>query len=128
MNSYARLPRVTDQLTGREGRGGRGEEGIIQTAVPMPPHPPYMAVVPTTVVGVDAEATATALDMVGIFKIKYKINIYAAIYCVKILVARNQKHYSAGVWTKRKIQQCPSMSASILTFLVAVSLSFCASA
>lgn len=61
MNSYDRSTRVTDQLTEREAREGK-EEAIIQ--MPMPPHPLYMSLAPTTVVGVDAEATATALDMV----------------------------------------------------------------
>jgi len=41
------------------------EEDITQMAVPMPPPPLYMAVAPTTVEGVAAEATATAPDMVG---------------------------------------------------------------
>lgn len=70
MNSYVRSPRVTDPLTGREEREGKEEEGIIQMAVRMPPPPLYMAVAPITVEGVGAEATATALDMVGTFKIK----------------------------------------------------------
>lgn len=61
MNSYDRSPRVTDQLTEREAREGK-EEAIIQ--MPMLPHPLYMSLAPTTVVGVDVEATATALDMV----------------------------------------------------------------
>lgn len=82
MNSYVRSPRATDRLTGREeregkegrgGREGREEEVIILTAVPMPPRPPYMSAAPTTVEAVGAEATATALDMVGTsdFKIRY---------------------------------------------------------
>lgn len=67
MNSYVRSPRATDQLTGREETEGREGEGIMQTAVPTPLHPLYMAVALTMVEGVDAEATATALDMVGAF-------------------------------------------------------------
>lgn len=62
MSSYDRLPRVTDQLTGREGKG---EEAIMQ--MPVPPHPPYMSLAPTTVVDAAVGATATALDMVGAF-------------------------------------------------------------
>lgn len=61
MNSCARSPRVIDQLTEREGRE---EEAIIQIAVPMPLRPRYMSLAPTTVGDVDAEATASALDMV----------------------------------------------------------------
>lgn len=61
MNSCARSPRVIDQLTEREERE---EEAIMQIAVPMPLRPRYMSPAPTTVGGVDAEATASALDMV----------------------------------------------------------------
>lgn len=66
MKSCGRSPRVTDLLTEREEREGieEEEEAIIQTAVPMHHHPLHMPLVPTTVAGVDAEATATALDMV----------------------------------------------------------------
>lgn len=66
-------------------------------AVPMPPRLLYMSVALTTVEGVDAEATVTALDMVGTFDIKYyKINVFSARYCVVKVVCvrmypRNQK-------------------------------------
>lgn len=64
MKSYGRSPRVTDLLTEREGIEEEEEAAIIQTAVPMPRHPLHTPLAPTTVAGVDAEATATALDMV----------------------------------------------------------------
>lgn len=67
-NSCVRLPRATDQLTGTGERGGREEAGIIQKTMPMPPLRPCMAVALTTAEGVDAGATTTALDMVGISK------------------------------------------------------------
>lgn len=57
MNSYVRSLRVTDQLTGREGRE--------EMAVPMLPRPLHIPLAPTMVGGVGVEATATALDMVG---------------------------------------------------------------
>lgn len=82
MNSYVRLPRVTAQVTERKAREGKEEEeGIIQITVPMPPLPLYMAVAPTTVEGVGAEATATALDMVLTFKIKYSTKNNSLICC-----------------------------------------------
>ena len=57
MNSYVRSLRVTDQLTGREGKE--------EMAVPMLPRPLHIPLAPTMVGGVGVEATATALDMVG---------------------------------------------------------------
>lgn len=93
MNSYGRSPRVTDQLTEREEREGTEEEAIIQIAVPMPRLPLHMPLAPTTVVGVDAEATATALDMVK-SNIKQKKNLFAARDCdikdVSVRMPRNQ--------------------------------------
>lgn len=79
MSSYARLPRVTDRLTGREGKG----EGAT-VRMPAPPHPPYMSLAPTTVVDAAVEATATALDMVGGI---------AARYCVPVGISSNSKHF-----------------------------------
>lgn len=82
MNSYDRSPRVTDQPTGREGKG---EEATVQ--MPTPPRPPYMSLAPTTVADAAVEATATALDMVGAFSNqmwkKKKKSVIAAGYCVK---------------------------------------------
>ncbi|KAI3368505.1 hypothetical protein L3Q82_025513, partial [Scortum barcoo] len=45
MNSCVRSLRVTGQLTGREERGGKEEEHIIQMAAPVPPRPLYTSVV-----------------------------------------------------------------------------------
>lgn len=61
MNSYDRLPRVTDQLTEKEENE---VEAII--TMPMRLHRPFMSLAPTTAVGVDVEATATALDTVEV--------------------------------------------------------------
>lgn len=61
MNSYDRLPRVTGQLTEKEENEA---EAII--TMPMRLHPPFMSPAPTTAVGVDVEATATALDTVEV--------------------------------------------------------------
>ena len=63
MSSYVRSPRVTDHLTETEGK--EEEEGIIQMAALMPLRPLRTSLAPTTVEGVGAEDTATALDMVG---------------------------------------------------------------
>lgn len=82
MNSCVKSPRVTDHLTGREEREereGKEEEAIIQMAVPTPPRPLYMAVAHTTVEGVAAEATATALDMVGTFFLKSNLAFVQSI-------------------------------------------------
>lgn len=61
MNSYDRLPRVTGQLTEKEENE---VEAII--TMPMRLHPPFMSLAPTMAVGVDVEATATALDTVEV--------------------------------------------------------------
>lgn len=114
MNNCVRSPRATDQLTGR----GEREGGTIQTTVPTPPHPLYMAVAPTTVEAVAAEAMATVLDMVNTFNIQ--IWFTSVPLLKKIHVVEQQEAYMLficfiSVLIKAPIQSSPMPLRLILS-------------